>query len=118
MGLLVQQGPTVGDERIGYLAQVFFLANLEDPERVLDFLRKLRRYMAGQLEHLESIEAEWRKADPGYPDRLPDEDFFPQLTLAMGLKKFAASVEWCDESIARIEARQARDGRRRRANSG
>ena len=99
-------GPTVGEERIGYLAQVFFLANLEDGEKTLSFMRKLRSYMAQQLEHLESIEAEWRQNDPRYPDDLPDAEFYPQLTLAMGLRKYRANIDWCDEAIARIEKRR------------
>ena len=99
-------GPTVGEERIGYLAQVFFLANLEDDDKTLSFMRQLRGYMAQRLEHLESIEAEWRQNDPRYPDDLPDVEFYPQLTLAMGLRKYRANIDWCDEAIARIEKRR------------
>jgi hypothetical protein len=44
-------------------------------------------------------------SDPRYPDDLPDQDFYAQLTLDMGLTKVRANVEWCDDAIARITAR-------------
>ena len=98
-------GPTVGTEKIGYLAQVFFLANLDDPEKAIEFFQELRQHMAEWLESLESSEREWRSQDPRYPDALPDAEFFPQLTLDLGLTKVRANVEWCDRCIKRIQAR-------------
>lgn len=98
-------GPVTGRERIGYLAQVYFLDENASKESSLDYFEKLRAYMAHWLQTLEDIEEEWRKADPRYPDELPDEEFYAQLTLALGLKKVRANVDWCDECIARIKAR-------------
>lgn len=103
----LQGGPVVGTERIGYLAQTYFLANLNDDEKAIEFMEELRAYMCDWLATLEAAEDEWRKCDPRYPDDLPDEDFYPQLTLDMGLTKVRASVAWCDRAIARIRARQA-----------
>jgi len=100
-------GPVVGTERIGYLAQTYFLANLNDDEKAIAFMEELRSYMCDWLAAIEEAEDEWRVSDPRYPDDLPDEDFYPQLTLDMGLTKVRASVEWCDRSIARIRARKA-----------
>jgi hypothetical protein len=37
---------------------------------------------------------------------LPDDDFYSQLVLEMGLNRIRANVEWCDRSIKRIHARQ------------
>lgn len=99
-------GPTVGTERIGYLAQIFFLANLKDDDKAIEFMQELREYMRDWLESLKTTEEEWRTNDPRYPDALPDDEFYPQLTLDMGLTKVRASVEWCDRSIQRIRARQ------------
>lgn len=104
----LQQGPTVGAERIGYLAQVYFLANLDDADGAIDFLTSLREHMLQWLRSLEQVEAAWRDSNPLYPDRLPDEDFFPQLTLDYGLRKVRTNIDWCDTSIARIRARQER----------
>ena len=99
-------GPRVGEERIAYLAQVFFLWELSEPDQAIAFMQELRDHMAAWLESLRAAEAEWRASDPRYPDNLPDEDFFPQLTLALGLKKVAANVEWCEECIDRLVARR------------
>lgn len=102
------EGPSVGAERIGYLAQVYFLSELEDDTAVLAFMGELRDYMADWLDTLTATENAWKANDPGYPDKLPDTKFYEQLTLRMGLTKVRANLQWCDESIERIRARQAK----------
>ncbi len=104
----LQGGPTVGTEKIAYLAQVFFLANLEDDEKAIEFMQDLRKHMMEWLQTLQTTEKEWRSNHPRYPDDLPDEAFYPQLTLDLGLTKVRANVEWCDRSIERIRARASR----------
>ncbi len=103
------QGPESDRNRISYLAQVFFLGQLDDLAAARQFLGELRDEMATRLATLKGIEAGWAKQDPRYPDELPDEDFFPQLTLRMGLMKLAAGLEWCDESLRRLEQRMTRN---------
>lgn len=103
----LQEGPTVGAERVGYLAQIYFLANLEDNEKAIEFLSELRQHVLTALERLNAIESEWRHRDPRYPNELSDADFYPQLTLDFGLKKLRANLDWCDHSIERIRARMA-----------
>lgn len=103
-------GPKVGDERIGYLAQVYFLRNLDDVRQSIDFMEALRDHMAHWLESLEDTERRWRARDSRYPDDLPDKEFYAQLTLALGLKKVKANLEWCEECIARLAAREAPHG--------
>lgn len=98
-------GPVVGTERVGYLAQIYFLANLGNTDHAIEFIGELRRYMLESLAVLEESEGNWRERDPRYPDELPDEDFFPQLTLDYGLRKIRANVEWCDMAIERIRQR-------------
>jgi DNA-binding PadR family transcriptional regulator len=100
-------GPTLGKERIAYLAQTYFLASLQDDEKAIAFLDELRSYFAEWLESLEQTEREWRSSDPRYPDLLPDEDFYAQLTLDMGLMRVRGNLQWCERSIARIRHRQA-----------
>ncbi len=102
-------GPQIGKERMSYLAQVYFLCEFDYPAEALDFMRQLRDSTALRLEKLESIEREWSACDPRYPDQLPDKDFYAQLTLALGLKRVRATLEWCDESIGRMEARLEKD---------
>jgi PadR family transcriptional regulator, regulatory protein AphA len=104
----LKSGPVTGTERIGYLSQVYFLAELDDEIRVLCYLQALRAYMSDWLAALKDTESMWRNADSRYPDDLPDEDFYPQLTLSMGLRKVQANLDWCDESIRRVRNRAKR----------
>ncbi len=97
--------PAVGQERLEWLAQVWFMS--ETPARALPFFESLRGEFAKELAALQAIETNWRAEDPRYPDALPDDEFFMQLTLALGLKKLRAKVDWCDECIGRIAARGA-----------
>ena len=98
-------GPVVGDERITYLAQTFFLAEIADEEAAIAFFEELRTHMEQRLVALQEIEIDWRNSDARYPDALPDEDFYPQLTLALGLERMKTSIAWCDRSITRIRER-------------
>jgi len=99
-------GPKLGEERIAYLAQVYFLGNLRNPDQAIKFMQDLRDHMAEWLKSLEAAEGKWRTHDRRYPDDLPDDEFFAQLTLSLGLKKVKANVDWCDESIKRIRTRK------------
>ncbi len=101
------QGPHVSEERRHYLAQVYFLDAFGDPRRALAYMRSLRETMAAKYQALEATEAEWRDCDPRYPDELPETEFYPQVTLELGLKVFASHLEWCDRCIQRIEKRLA-----------
>ena len=103
----LSEGPNVGAERISYLAQVYFLSELKDDAAVLEFMHELRSYMADWLVNLTDAENSWKANEPRYPDELPDEQFYPQLTLQMGLTKVRANLKWCDESIERIQLRQS-----------
>ena len=102
----LQDGPTVGTEKLTYLAQVYFLANLDDDDKVLEFMQELRQYMVDWLHQLEAAEKGWSNDDPRYPDELPDEQFYPQLTLDLGLSVVKARIDWCDRSIERIRSRR------------
>ena len=107
-------GPTrFGDERFAYLAQLFFMGELGDLNRTLQFLRGVREHFAAKLAALRSLERMWGDGDHRYPDRLPDEDLHVHLALRNGLLSLEAHVGWCDESIARIAARTPEPGRRR-----
>ncbi len=102
----LRQGPEPDRDRIGYLAQVFFLDQLHDREAAEQFLGKLRVDLGERLAELQAIEQHWSENDPRYPDELPDDDFYPQLTLRMGITKLTALAGWCDESLKRIAERR------------
>lgn len=98
-------GPVVGTERFAYLAQLAFMAELEDPRESLDFMRALRARLAAWKAELVAIEIEVFATMPGFPDELPDDVFHHHAALRMGLHTLAAKLEWCDETIARLEER-------------
>ena len=100
-------GPKVGTERIGYLAQVYFLSDLKSDSDAIDYMQQLGDYMAQWLESLELAEKCWANNDPRYPNALADEEFYHHLTLKLGLNKVRANLQWCEESIERIKARQS-----------
>lgn len=110
----LQRPPRIDAERIEWLAQLWFMDELADADRALTFLSALRGELALRLAALEQIETHWRNEDPRYPDDLPDQEFFMQLTLASGLKKARARVEWADECIERLKARADRKKGRKR----
>ena len=94
------RGPMVGQDRLAYLAQVFFLSDL-DAGRRLAYFEKLKARFAVDLAELEQTEAMFSKA-PGYPDKLSDYYQCRQFTLRLGLTKLRGNLEWCDECIAII----------------
>lgn len=97
-------GPVLRTERLAYLTQVFFLDEIPNAKRI-GFMRGLRDDFAQRLEELQDIEASWAAEDPNFPDHLPDSDLVKHMTLRSGLKKYAVMVEWCEECLARFEAR-------------
>lgn len=101
----LRQGPVTGSERIAYLAQVNFLGELGDRDAAIGYFEQLRDHMSNWLDVLEAAAAEWAACDPRYPDKLPDEDFYCQLTLDLGIRKVRENRDWCEASLQRIRAR-------------
>ena len=101
-------GPAVGRERMGFLTQVFFLDAIPLDHR-MEFMARLKDGFETHLEDLRAVEEEWKKNDPRYADELPDEDFYPQLTLRLGLMKLGTLVAWCDECMDRMLQRASTD---------
>lgn len=100
-------GPEVGAERFAYLAQIFFMDELDDLDASRDFMVALRARLAAWRAELEAIEAEIARQVPDFPDGIPDPDFHPHVALRMGLHTLAAKVAWCDETIERLNRRRA-----------
>lgn len=97
--------PTLATERIGYLAQTFFLGALEDETAALAFFRDLREVLQRELEVLQGIARQWAAEDPSYPDCRERDEFYAQLTLDLGLHKLTTKVAWATRCIRRIEDR-------------
>lgn len=107
----VANGPTVGTERIPWLAQMYFLAELEDAKAAYAFVQRLHSYASAWLASLKAIEAGWSADNPRYPDALPDEDFYPHLTLDFGIRRVSTTVQWCEVAMRRIDARMEENQR-------
>ena len=103
----LSSGPVVATERIQFLAQVYFLHELETDEERLLFMEKLRNYFAGRLAFLRRVEDGWSKEYDNFPEDLPDNEFYPYLTLSCGKARITATVAWCEETIAQIRRRKA-----------
>lgn len=97
--------PVVGEDRHTYLAQIFFLDELDDLGASLAFMKQLYSRLSERHETLKGIDAHWRDQDPDYPDPRDPADFHAALTLDLGLMKTRAQVEWARKSIQRIEQR-------------
>ncbi len=95
------RGPVCRTERLDYLAQMFFLETIP-PARRRKFIEDLRDDFQERLHALEAVEQYWSESDPRYPDRLPDHEKYRQMTLKLGLKRYAATVEWCEECLERM----------------
>jgi PadR family transcriptional regulator, phenolic acid-responsive transcriptional regulator len=97
--------PHFAAERMAYLAQLYFMGELEDLHQTQRFFRAVRERFAAKLATLASIERMWAAADPRYPQRLPDEDLHVHLALRKGMHSLQAHLEWCDESLTTLNER-------------
>lgn len=102
--------PGVMPIRHPYLAQVFFMGAARNPQAALDFFKDLRGRLAQTKGTLEAVEAGWSTEDPRYPDDLPEDEFYMQMTLSAGIAVNRAYVSWCDDCIRRIKARFGLEG--------
>lgn len=102
----IAAGPVVGTERITFLAQTYFLAELDDPAARIAFMKKLRDYYAGFLAFLKEREQDWASDYSDFPNDLPDDEFYPHLTLDCGIHRVSATLDWCNKTIGRLENRR------------
>jgi len=99
-------GPVTNTEKLAYLAQTFFLGALDSHEDRIRFMEELLLHMQTWHQALCAIQDEMRAEFPDYPHGLPDEEFYPNLTLMLGVKKVGANVAWVEESLALLKLRQ------------
>ncbi len=101
----LRSGPQVGNERFEYLAQIAFMDELGSLEEARRFMVTLRARLIARRAGLEALETGWSQEWPDFPHDLPDHEFYPHINLRMGLLSLAAKIQWCDESIERIDRR-------------
>jgi DNA-binding PadR family transcriptional regulator len=102
----LRKGPAGRTSRYADLAQTYFLDALGEDEarRFVEDMLAARR---SELDALQAIAEAWRKASAGaFPDDLPDDEFFPYLTLEAGLATAEARVTWCERALKRLRRRQ------------
>ncbi|MHC4218936.1 MAG: PadR family transcriptional regulator [Planctomycetota bacterium] len=97
--------PEFGDERLAYIAQLFFLHELGDLKATRACVDKVREKRARQLAGYRAIVKERMAAFGGSPDDATDEEFHQYLTLEAGIRVTQARLRSCDELIKLIERR-------------
>ena len=97
--------PSIGESRFSYLAQLYFLNELDDLQETLEYMRNLKPEMQRRLDALRQLERRDAEQFEHYPDDLADAGLHRYMTRRLGLKNTQARVDWCDECIAIIESR-------------
>ena len=100
------EGPIFGGERRHYLAQLYFLNEVGDPQKALIFLEDLRAIMTARYEQLLEIEAGWRdEIGAGYPDAIDDDEIYRYMTFDLGRDIAKIYVDWSARNIERLQRR-------------
>jgi len=106
-------GPELGNERFGYLGQVYLFAAAGELKRTLWFLTDLRRVFNERLRTFRQIESEATDAEKRSLSLAgSSEEFHRFLALRAGILAMTARRDWCDEAIEHIERRLTRDEER------
>lgn len=99
--------PPFGQERIGYIAQLYFMDVLKDLERTREFVCELRRKFLERIRIYQRIETETYESSLADDSSLSDEDFHRHLALRAGIMTMEARIRWCEEAVARIRVRNS-----------
>ncbi len=99
-------GSKIGRERLGYVAQTFFLGELGDFEESLRIIKQMRREWAQKVATLELVELQMHQ-ECGDRSRLDADGFHHHAALRMGLHTHRARIAWCDETIEQLNERIA-----------
>jgi len=102
----LQSGSKIGRDRLGHVAQTFFLGELRDFEASLRIVTTMRDEWEQKLSALESFE---RGVDTDHGDWTQHDvdGFHHYAALRMGLHQYRAKLAWCDETIERLRSRIA-----------
>lgn len=100
----LREGPSIGRDRLEYVAQIFFLGELDDADERQAFLDRLEaalRVRAGTFAGIEAMIV----AETGGPEQMDDDLLWMYLSLRMGQRVVRARLAWLEE------AREAACGR-------
>ena len=107
----LRDDPKLGTERFAYLAQLYFMDELDDLPETRRFLIKLRRRLSDWLDELRQVERDMRDAHGDAPERYTEEGLHHFAALRMGIHSIGAKVDWCDETVATLDARLGPESR-------
>jgi len=97
--------PRIPPVKFEYLAQIFSVTADPDPSgRAREMLWSMRDEAAAGLATLKGIDAALARV-PGYPNDMPAAFFYPWLTLRHGIQRRRALLDWIDECLERLDAR-------------
>ncbi|MHC5003575.1 MAG: PadR family transcriptional regulator [Planctomycetota bacterium] len=99
--------PQFNDERLAYIAQLFFMDELNSLDQTLECIVANRRKRVAQLEAYHRLARSWSESFGGSLENATDEDFHRYLTLQAGIRVAEARLRWCDETAAQISKRAA-----------
>lgn len=100
----LRSDPEPARPRIPYLAQVFFMGQLDDDAPLEDLLRHLRSRFLEQRKHLLAIAAANDGDEEAGRKPATRAELSARLVLDAGLVASEARIAWVDTSLARIAA--------------
>lgn len=100
----LRDGPHIGRDRLAYIAQTFFLGELEDLRECQGVVRAMRAKWRETLATFEFFE-QGLLAETGGSADIPDRPFFHYAALRMGLYQLRAKLAWCEETLERLRQR-------------
>ena len=99
-------GPQIGRERLGYVAQAYFLDAVE-PEEAAGVIEAMRVVWRAKLEGLETIERQILTACGTDQSGWPAAVFHPYTALRLGMHQYKAKLAWCEETLTLVRRRSA-----------
>ncbi len=101
----LEQTPAIGDSRFPYLAQLYFLGELDDLGVTIAYFEALKSDLKARLKFLEEDDAAEASQVDSYPDDLSNEHLHRYLTLQLGIMNNRSRLRWCDKCLKVLKDR-------------
>lgn len=101
----ISSEPELGTDRIPYLGQLFFLGGVRKKDHVERHFNQLAAKFKQRLAELAMVHESWADEIDNFPDSLDDSDFYKYLTLTSGMAVWQARLDWCENSLRKIQSR-------------
>ena len=100
----LRDGPHIGTERLAFVAQAFFLGELENCEESIGIVKKMRGMWKTKLAHLEYTERLIQE-EYGNVSSFDIDGVHHHAALRLGIRTLRARITWAEETIATLAAR-------------